>query len=179
MIRYSTGSGFTPLPEGIFDLRVDGVEEGVSKANNPQLKLLCQVIGGDDAESLGRDITIFYSLQPQATFRIGQVADALALEKIDTGEVDAKGEPIYTFDEQTMIGRVVRFTVSQRDYQGKKQNDYNSPEISPEDPYYAEVTAERAEAGGEGASNGAPAQSTPAQQPAAAAGPAGRRAARR
>jgi hypothetical protein len=168
MIRYSTGSGFTPLPEGIFDLRVDGVEEGVSKANNPQLKLLCQVIGGDDAESLGRDITIFYSLQPQATFRIGQVADALALEKIDTGEVDAKGEPIYTFDEQTMIGRVVRFTVSQRDYQGKKQ-----------DPYYAEVTAERAEAGGEGASNGAPAQSTPAQQPAAAAGPAGRRAARR
>ncbi len=188
MIRYSTGGGFTPLPEGKFALRIDSVTDGVSSKGNPQITIDGEIVAGDDEQFIGSSRKIFYSLVENAVWRIGLLCEALGLERVDTGEVDAKGQPIYSFDEQALVGRVVEFNVTQREYQGKTQNDFQDPTVSPEDPYYQETLTILAERQGGAAPDAAPAsQAAPATNggsqmnttPAAAAtGPGRRRATR-
>jgi hypothetical protein len=158
-IRISQGSGeWQPLPEGTYDFKITEVEQAVNKKGNAQLKLKLECASPSHS---GKTATVFYSLLPQALWRLYELVDALDIERTDTGEVDKEGNPIYEIDDDLLPGCYVRYVVTQREYEGKKQNDFSKPALSPLDPYAAQQKASAPAA--------TPAPAQPAAQPAPAA----------
>ncbi|MCA9643775.1 MAG: DUF669 domain-containing protein [Myxococcales bacterium] len=165
-IRISQGTGeWKPLPEGQYDFKITNVETTTSGGGNPQLKLHMEVVGG---EYDGKKSTYFLSLLQQSLWVLYNITDALQIERTETGEVDEAGQPVYEFEADDMVGAYVRFNVGIREYNGKKNNTFNDPQLSPKDPMYASLVA---------SANGNPvaAASTPkpvvVQQPAVAQAP--------
>jgi hypothetical protein len=127
------GSGWTPLPAGDTVFQIDNVEQTVSSNNNAQLKFSMHVAEGPHT---GAKATTWYSLLPQAAFRLESLLNAAldesAYDRVDTGEVQVRGdkeEPIYAFDFDTddLIGAQVIFDVTVGEYNGKPKNEFNSP----------------------------------------------------
>ena len=127
MIEYSKGEGFTPLPEGTYDCRIDEVESTTSSKGNPQLQVSLTVVDGPYAD---RKPKTWYSLLPQSVWRVGQLTDALDIEQHETGQQDADGNPIMSFDTDELLGRIVSFEVTQRSYNGRINNDFGNPHQS-------------------------------------------------
>lgn len=160
-IRISQGSGeWQPLPEGTYDFKITEVEQAVNKKQNAQLKLKLECASPSHS---GKTATVFYSLLPQALWRLYELVDALDIERTDTGEKDKDGKPIYEIDDDLLPGCYVRYVVTQREYEGKKQNDFSKPTLSPLDPYAQKQQQQQAAA--PAAAAAAPAQPAPAAAP--------------
>jgi hypothetical protein len=93
-----------------------------------------------DGPHAGQKATVWYSLLPQAAFRLEALLNATLAEgsfdREETGEVQVRTvngaeveEPIYTFgfDTDDMLGAEVTFEVSVGEYNGKPKNEFNSP----------------------------------------------------
>lgn len=135
LISYTKGSdngggGWQPLPEGTYDLSIRSAEAKTSKAGNPQIQLTCEVADGEYA---GKRATVWYSLLPNSTWKLDRLIDALGIGRQPTGEFDAAGKEILAFDVDHLVGRVVRYNVKQREYQGKVNNDFADEARSPLD----------------------------------------------
>lgn len=137
-IRISQGSGeWKPLPEGMYDFRILELKMGESAKKNPQLQVSMVVLGGEYDD---KKANTFYSLLPQALWNLYALTDALGIERTETGELDSSGKPIYEFEADDLVGCCVRFNVGQREYQGKVNNTFNNPQVSPHDTMYAQIT---------------------------------------
>jgi hypothetical protein len=161
------GGGWVALPEGTYDVRITSVEQGASKAGNPQLTVKGEVM---DGPSSGKNVTIWYSLLPQSTWKLDALLNALSIPREETGEYHDDGTPVMTFDSDALASRVVRYNVTQRDYNGKTQNDYKDEQASPLDtakPAAAasSATAPQTQAGAPAAAAAAAAPGTVARRP--------------
>jgi hypothetical protein len=145
-------------------LKIVEIEEGVSKAKQaPQLVVKFNVLGGVNE---GANFSQFYSLLPQAAFKINQLCDACAVEvgMTETGDVDEKGEPLFAcgFDTDDLLGQEFIGDITQREYEGKTQNNLDNPRMPADAPVAVAKAAPKA----------APAPAAaPAQRQAAAVGP--------
>jgi len=128
-IPYSAGEGgsFQPLPEGTYDFRINETILGNSRAGNPQLQLKMEVLDGPHTS---KKVSCWYSLLPQSGWKIDALLEALKIEREDTGQVDDKGNPILAFDDEWLLDRCVTFDVSQREYNGKTNNDFQNERLS-------------------------------------------------
>lgn len=133
------GGGYVPLPEGTYDLELLDVEQTTSKNDNPQLKVSATVADGPSA---GKKVTIWYSLVPQAGWKLRNLLDALLVEY--DAEEDEDGGDAIEFDPEDLVGRVASFSVTQREYNGRVNNDFGDAEVSKLDPHYEEVVEELA-----------------------------------
>jgi hypothetical protein len=132
-IPYSKGEnqGFTPLPEGTYQMAIREAEHGTSTGGNPQLKLRLEVMEGPKA---GRFINCWYSLLPQASWKIDNLLEALGIDEVDTGDMDAEGNPIMGLDTDHLLDRIVQYVVTQQEYpagSGKMNNRFNDEAPSP------------------------------------------------
>jgi hypothetical protein len=142
-INFSKGGGeFAPLPVGTYDFVIKSCKQSVSKQNqNPQLEVNCEVIDGDHA---GKKVRMWYSLLPQATFRLESLLTAIGVEMVDSGEKDDNGQPIMTFDADELPNRYFRCENEHREYpEGSKkmQNSFQNEGPSP----FAPATETKAE----------------------------------
>jgi len=154
MIRYTNASSlFEVYPAGIYSFEIMEVEQGASKKGNPQLKVVTEIIDGPHA---GKKFTTWYSLLPQALFRLNMLIEASRVPHNVVGE-DEKGNPQIEFDENDLVG--LRFTaeLTVEKYEGKDQNrignetvyaDDEPEEEAPPAPKAAAPKAEPARQGG-------------------------------
>lgn len=142
-LQKSTGGSYQPLPEGTYDFKILDVEQGVSRNQNPQLRVGMEVL---DGAQQGKTISVWYSLLPQSLWNLYNLTEALAIEMDETGDVDDKGEPIYDFDDEILIGCCVQFSVGLREYNGKKNNTFNDAALSTLDPQYSKLVQGTAQA---------------------------------
>lgn len=117
----NAGGSFTPWPEGTYDCKITETEFGSSKAGNPQLRVRLECVAGPYA---GKQSNVWYSLLPKAAWKLNGLLEALSIEKEDTGQVDEAGQPIETFDDEWLLGRVVQYDLKHREYNGKTQMDF-------------------------------------------------------
>jgi hypothetical protein len=113
--------GFTPLPEGVYDIQVLDGKQTTSKQQNPQIELQCEIAHG---EFTGRKFRLWYSLLPQAAWKLRDMLDAIGVEYT---EHDGK----LRFDLDEVIGGFIRATATPGEYQGKPKNDWTKEEPSP------------------------------------------------
>lgn len=153
--------GWSPLPKGAYDIRIDSVEETLSKQKEtPSLMVKGHVEGGQYDQ---KEVTIFYPIVPGAGFRIKNLLDASGVDyqTFETDKTDKDGKPLtgYDFESDDLIECVIRYDVSVRTYNDKPQNDFQN---------------ERSvDGGGNGAAATAPAAgAAAATAPAPAAAPA-------
>lgn len=138
LINYSktadSGSGsWSPLPEGVYDVRINAAQLGTSAKGNPQVRVTGEIIDGTYA---GRNVNVWYSLLPQSTWKFDKLFQVLGISARETGEYDSTGSPILGVDSDDLIGRSVRYTVKQREYpagSGKLTNDFGDEAASPFD----------------------------------------------
>jgi len=136
MITYTKGSdnggggGWQPLPEGVYDLLIKSAEQKTSSKGNQQIQVVCEVMDGEYA---GKRATVWYSLLPNSTWKLDRLIDTLGIKRQPTGEFGPDGKEILAFDPDDLIERVVRYTVKQREYQGKVNNDFADERKSPLD----------------------------------------------
>lgn len=122
------GAGaWKPLPNGTYDIMMDEASTGVSSKGNPQLILKGHVVGGaHDAKTV-----MMWLVAKGGGWRIKQLLDATNVEYTEeaTGQVDDEGRPemSYEFDTDDLPGNVIRFDVSEDEYQGKPKNNFNKP----------------------------------------------------
>ena len=133
MINYNQGkgSGFKALPEGHYEIRIDDVQQGASSKGNPQLEFSMTIV---DGEYTDRHPKMWKSLMPNAVWSLEALAEVCGITPQETGEHDDEGNPEMALDEQEFIGRVVTFKVTQREYQGRTNNDFEPVELSEFDP---------------------------------------------
>ena len=158
--RTSDGGGtWEPLPAADYTVQIDNVDWGVNKnSQHTQLVIKGHVVDGPYAD---KAVTIFYSGSPKSLWKTRAllVAAEVAFDTLDAGpDQDGEAQETYEFDDEHLLGCEVRYTVSQRDYNGKTQNDFNK---------------ERSPSGATSAVAAAPRGRTPAAAPApVAAAPA-------
>jgi hypothetical protein len=131
-IRFVAGEGggaFTPYPEGTYDLQIQGVVQGASKAGNAQLKLSCEIATPDTQQ--GSKVTIWYSLLPQSGWKLRMLLDATGVPYDITGETDESGNEVLEFDPEELELRYFRVECSTRKHDGKVYNDWKNEEASP------------------------------------------------
>jgi hypothetical protein len=124
--RVSEGGNWEPLPEGDYTVQIDQVEFGTNKTSDlPHMMVKGHVVGGAHAD---KKVTIFYSGSVKSLWKTQALLDAaeVSYEKATAG-VDEDGTAMETveFDDEDLLGCEVTFYVSQRDHQGKMQNDFN------------------------------------------------------
>jgi len=129
---------FAPLPESTYECRITDVTPGTSKNGNLQLALKLEILEGPEA---ARRVTCWYTITPKSAWRIQKLIDALGITLTGTGEVDPDGNEIKSFDHEELLQRCVTYDVKQREYNGRMNNDFNKPRVSPFDPVRAEVEA--------------------------------------
>jgi len=119
--------GWQPLPSGSCDFMIDKVEEGTSKAGNPQLKVSVHVMDGPHAD---KKATIWYSLLEQAVWKIAGLLEATGVgevvELMDQIDPDT-GKPKISvdFDSDDLVGMAFCCDVSQGTTpDGKAKNDF-------------------------------------------------------
>jgi hypothetical protein len=131
-IQYSKGEGFKAWPEAVFDLKILSVEQTVSKSEKPQLTIDLECVEGGEQE--GKKTKTWWSLVPEAGFRINELCEACGLVPTDTGEKDEEGRPLMAFDTDDLVGRVFRATNKPRLYNNNLQNDWKELGPSPLQP---------------------------------------------
>jgi hypothetical protein len=152
------GKGWQPLPKGTYILQITSVDSSkASKAGNPQMMIEAAVVGGDHD---GKKCTLWYPLDGKAAWRTRNLLEGTGIdfEEIDGGEVDEDGKKIfgYKFDTDDLVEAQFMCDVTQREYEGKMNNDYSN-ERSPEGGD---------EAAAKPAAESKAAAATPATQPA-------------
>lgn len=152
-IMFSKGDGFV-WPEGTYDLLIKSVAQTVSKNNNQQLEIEVEGVDGDQA---GKKFKSWWSLVPSATFRIDALVDACGVAKVETGEKDANGKPIMSFDSDELVGKIFRCTIKNRTHEGRTNNDIQEMGPSP---------LQTGSAAPETQNGGAPGAQAPATPPA-------------
>jgi len=127
------GGAWKPLPTATYDIQIDACDTGVSSKGNPQIKLAGHIVGGN---SDGKKVTIWYVLKGGG-WRVKEILDAAGIEydEEDTGVIDDEGRPekMYGFDTDDLPGCIIRFDVSEGEYEGKPKNNFNKPR-APEGP---------------------------------------------
>lgn len=129
VIQYSKGEGFKAWPEAVYDMKIASVEQKVSKNDKPQLEILLECVEGGEQE--GKKTKTWWSLVEAAGFRINELCEACQLTPVDTGEKDAEGRPVMSFDTDDLVGKVFRTTNKPRMYEGRLQNDWQELGPSP------------------------------------------------
>jgi len=122
------GGGFTPLPEGTYNLKIIEQESTVSKAGKPQEKVRFEVVDGPMA---GRELNAWFSMQPQAIWSFEQLLEATGAIPTDTGEVGPDGRPILELAEGALLGCYVTAEITQNEWpegSGRKTNRVNAPQ---------------------------------------------------
>jgi len=119
-IRYTAGNnqGFTPLPEGSYNLVVKTEEDTVSKSGNPQHKIVFEVVDGPHA---GRSLFAWYSLLPSASWRFEKLIEATGAEPTVVGQ-DTDGRDILELGDDALVGCYVTADVTQEEYAGRTNN---------------------------------------------------------
>ena len=113
---------FKPYPEGLYDIEITKVEEGVSsKAKSPQLIIKGTIVDGPQAN---KKVTMYLSLVPAAVWKVEQIFEAAGLEEKDTGEVDDEGNAVLTINEQELVGRTLMFEAEIEEWNKKKKNEW-------------------------------------------------------
>jgi len=151
-IRYTRGenTGFTPLPEGTYNLCITAEEDCTSKAGNPQHKVTFDVVDGPHA---GHTLNAWYSFQPNAAWRFEQLITATGAEPTVVGQ-DAEGNDILELEDDALVGCYVTAMITQETYQGKVNNrvngeqpctDYAGPYSDDDSDYDNAVVEESAE----------------------------------
>ena len=148
-IRFQKGdsSGFTPLPEGTYNLKILEQESTVSKAGKPQEKIRYEVVDGPMA---GRKFNAWYSLQPQAIWSFEALVEASGATPVDTGEVGPDGRPILELPDEALVGCYITAEVTQNEWpegSGRITNRVNRPEecLDYAGPYDDDAATEAAE----------------------------------
>lgn len=139
-IPYSAGEGgsFQALPQGTYDFRILETLQGTSKSGNPQLQIKMEVLDGPNA---GKKVSVWYSLLPQSGWKLDALLEALDIEREDTGEVDENGAPVLVFDDEWLVNRCIRFNVTQREWNGRMNNNFEDEAASEFDPEGAPAAA--------------------------------------
>jgi hypothetical protein len=112
--------GFTPPPEGVYDLEILNCEQKTSQAGNPQLELQTEVASG---ELEGRKIRLWYSLTPQSAWKLKKLLIATHTPHEILG--DEKTGTV-SFDSDDLIGAIFTVDCVAGEYQGKAKADYNN-----------------------------------------------------
>lgn len=154
-VKHNAGSGFTAFPEGTYDMRITSTEETVSKAGKPQLKVSLEVLDGDP-ERIGQTATIWYSLSPQAAWKLNMLAEATGVDSTETGERTKDDKPVLEFDTDDLDGLYVRYTCTQEVYDKKIVNRWEEERPSPMDPDYDEDGDDSDDDGGDAVADVAP-----------------------
>jgi hypothetical protein len=121
------GGEWTPLPAGDYAVQFDSIEFLPPKSadKHPQMKISGHVEGGAYG---GKNCTIFYSQSPKSLWKTEALLEASGIE-YDLEELGADEEGHEQiklgFDDDDLVGCSVLYTVSQREYNGKMQNDFN------------------------------------------------------
>jgi hypothetical protein len=170
-IRFTAGNtDFTPLPEGTYDCKILSFEQTTSSTGNPQLAIKLEIVDGPLKQ---RQPMVWYSLTPKAGWKMKKLLEELAINYADQG-VDDDGFAQLEFDPDDLVGRVVRYDVTQREYNNRKNNQFGNETVSEWDPHFAEIKAMADGVSAEGPA--APVvQEPPVQQAAPAAAAARRR----
>lgn len=109
----SSGGNYQPLPEGVYDLQIESVDETTSKKGNPQLKVGCRVVGGDND---GKSTTIWYSLLEQSLWKVQGLIDATGCDQGDDEES--------VLNTDDLIGRYFTVDNEPREYEGKMRDNW-------------------------------------------------------
>lgn len=159
-----------PLPSGTYDVMFDSSSTGTSKGGHPQLVLDGHIVGGTND---GKKVKMWI-VTKGGGWRIKGILDATDVEYTEeaTGNVDAESRPemTYEFDTDDLPGNIVRFDVSEDEYEGKPKNNFNNPR-APEKRAQKTAAAPAAAA----TAPAAAAAPAPAQAAAPQAAPEGRR----
>lgn len=158
---------FTPLPEGTYDCKIIKVEQSTSSKGNPQLEVSLEVVEGPKQ---GRKPKKWYSMTEKAGWALRKLVEELDVAFTDHGKTP-DGQLDWEFDADDLVGRIVRYDVTIRTHEGKKNNDFSNEQVSEFDPYYAELMKEREEATGGGESASETTTAPAAAATAAAAAP--------
>ena len=100
----SEDKGYSPLPEGSYDLEILQVEQKVSQAGNPQLELSTEVAAG---EHEGRKVKLWYSLTPQSAWKLKKLVVATHTPHEVVGS-DRDGQ--ISFDTDDLVGGIFTAT---------------------------------------------------------------------
>lgn len=123
---------FKPYPEGMYDIEITKVEEGVSsKAKSPQMVVKGTIVDGPHAN---KKVTMYISIVKSAVWKWEAICETAGLEPKDVGEVNENGEPIFEVNEQELVGRVLSFEAEMDEFQGRKKNDWWVKAVAASDP---------------------------------------------
>lgn len=100
-------SGFV-IPDGEYTVKLMDVEQGVSRAENPQYIWSFEVV--DSAEHSGWELKVFTALTPAAMWKVAETVEALG--------IGATGQMV-RFKRSDVIGRTCRALVEQQEYNGQ------------------------------------------------------------
>jgi len=143
---------WTPLPAGTYDVKLAEADDTrVSQAGNQRILIKGEVVDGQYA---GKKVSIWYTcVNPmedpekaqKVNWRIEQLLEALDIEPEPTGEVDDDGNEVLHIDIPAAIpNRVVRYKVTQREFNEQINNEFSDPKLSPSDPHYTAPSASAA-----------------------------------
>lgn len=119
----SEDKGYSPLPEGSYDLEILQVEQKVSQAGNPQLELSTEVAAG---EHEGRKVKLWYSLTPQSAWKLKKLVVATHTPHEVVGGLTEKDGQI-SFDTDDLVGGIFTATAVPgiNPKSGKSKVDFN------------------------------------------------------
>lgn len=103
------GNGFK-IPDGLYKVKCIDVEQGVSKAGNPQFIWTFQVSEG---EQIGFESKVFTALTPAAMWKIAETVQALGVGQ--TGEV-------VKFKRSDVIGKECGAQIEVSEYNGNERS---------------------------------------------------------
>lgn len=117
-LNVAPAGDFPVYPAGPYDLRVASVEQGTSKEGNPKLQVKFEIVSGPSGshEFNGRTMVRSYSLGEKSAPFLRRFVDACVVLPDVHGQVD----------DQALVGRVIRASVTIREYLGREGNDIGS-----------------------------------------------------
>lgn len=108
------GGNFEPLPENIYDFRIKSVEETTTRANDPMVKVVLEVI--DSLQYDGRLVFHNVTFLPK-----GKNGRGFAFNFLKSIGEQWQGENL-KINCKNWVGAKVRGTVNIREFEGKKYN---------------------------------------------------------
>lgn len=112
--------GYTPRPQGTYDMQVDSIKSGTSKKGNEQLEIKCKIVGGKHD---GGNATLWMSLTEQSTWKLQQFAEACGVGAGDGEE--------FGLDTDELLGCYFQCDNVHREYNGKMNDDWKNFRASP------------------------------------------------
>lgn len=102
-------SSFT-IPDGEYTLRCIDVEQGVSRADNPQYIWTFVVVNGEYA---GKEFKVFTALTPAAMWKVAETVEALGIGSV--------GQAV-RFRRQDVIGRQCTGVIEKQTYNNQERS---------------------------------------------------------